>query len=569
MNDLEFAHRVSPRIGELYAQAKRSLLLYPEHSLGRLRGLANLCCDLLRGERLTHWPEALDEKIDALVRARRINPPTRAILHDLRRWGNAAAHPEQSLLDPATVPDLASRALTLARTLLETVFREQHAGAALPEYEVADDNTDQIKDVCYRALVEGSAPDQYQAALLLHRELAKQEAAARSAADPFMEAYTRRFEFGALEGRALDLLRYASDSGYPAARYSYGLALSEGKRGDDMVAYGVNLIAMASRDGDIDAMAWCGHAALYGLHDEPVDHERARELLEPAAAQDHPLALSLLARMYREGLGVQADLPRAFTLMRRAAEAGYPAAQYEAAVALLNGMGVIPDQSQAHDWLRQASTAGHPNAQLTLARLILRGELPGSQDEAEHQLIEASQRINAARLELAHLYSTQPGTVKLLSALGALQQAYEVALEAGDEALAERCRAAAPDWVARLDATLRYIGAAGLSDDEIMSVLLTRFVYDEYGRPYPNRSQRLLAFADQARATSKAAEDPARQQRLLRQIAPGLTGPASARSSLRRQHVLAPVTQRVVKTKPKRNDPCPCNSGKKFKACCA
>jgi len=569
MNDVEFAHRILPRIGELYAQAKRSRVLYPEHTLGRLRGLANLCCDLLRGERLANWPDALDEKIDALVRAHHINPPTRAILHDLRRWGNAAAHPEQSLLDPATVPGLASRALDLARTLLETVFREQHAGAALPAYDVVDDNTDELRDVCYRALLDGSAPDQYEAALLLRRELAKQRAATSSVDDKYMEAYMRRLEFGALEDRALDLLRYASDSGYPAAHYAYGLSLSQGRRGDDMIAHGANLIAMASRDGDIDAMAWCGNAALYGLHDEPVDHDSARRLLETAAAHDHPLALSLLARIYREGLGVHVDLPRAFDLMRRAAEAGYPIAQYEAAVALLNGMGVVPDKPRAHGWLKQACAAGHPDAQLSLGRLILRGELPGTQDEAEHQLIEASQRIDVALLDLAQLYSTQPGTLKLLSALGALQQAYEAAVAAGDEALAEQCRSTAPAWVNRLDRIQRNLGTARLSDDEVLSVLMTRFMFDDYGRPYASRTQRLLAFADKARATSQAKADPARQQRLLRQLAPGTTGATAALPGLRRPLVLAPVARRTVATKTGRNDPCPCNSGKKFKACCA
>jgi hypothetical protein len=61
--------------------------------------------------------------------------------------------------------------------------------------------------------------------------------------------------------------------------------------------FGVNPIATACRDGDIDAPAWYGHAALYGRFDEPVNYTLARNYLQRAAAEDHPIALRLLSVM--------------------------------------------------------------------------------------------------------------------------------------------------------------------------------------------------------------------------------------------------------------------------------
>lgn len=212
MNDLEFAQRVSVRIGELYGEAKRSQHLFPEHALTRTRGLASLCCDILRHGEMPNWPDGLDEKIGVLVRARQINADTRQLLHDLRRWGNAAAHPEESLLDDSQLADLAGKALESAITLLETVFRQQHGGATVPDYQLVDEHPEELKDVLYRALVDNSAADQYHAAILLRRKLAAKVARTEASADPLLEAYTKQFEFGAMEDRALDLLRYASDN---------------------------------------------------------------------------------------------------------------------------------------------------------------------------------------------------------------------------------------------------------------------------------------------------------------------------------------------------------------------
>jgi len=563
MDDLEFAQRVSPRIGQLYSEAKRSQYQFPRHALIQIRALASLCCDRLHQPAGQEWPAGLDEKIRALVRMRIINPATRELLHDLRRWGNAAAHPEESLLDEARFNALAGQALAGAIDLLETVFRQQYGGAALPDYDVVDDERqDELRSVCYRALLENSPADQYQAAMLLRQQAASKAGEAGTGTDTFMASFTRRFESGVLEGRALDLLRYASDAGHAPARYQYGLALAEGRRGEEYVAAGTGLIALACRDGDIDALAWCGRSALYGLHGEPVDYERARACLERAAAEDHPVALTLLSAMYREGLGVQADAKTAFGLTVRAAEAGYPVAQYQAGAALYRGDGVEADETTALRWLRQASDAGLPRARHIVGNFIGRGSLPGGFAEAEKLLKHAMRDVNEACLDLANLYILQAEPRLWIDAIDLIQRAYETALRDNDALLAERAVQAAPALIAQLEAS-----RTTMSAEEHAAFVAARFMFDEKGRPFPHRDERAREFFDTSLTLAQIKGSGSREEaRLARKLASGM---APVREpAIRRPVALAPVVQRVAHGKVGRNERCPCGSGRKFKDCC-
>lgn len=567
MNDFEFACRVSPRIGELYAEAKRSRRLFPEHALTRLRGMASLCCDMLRQSEVPNWPKGLEEKIALLARSRHINSHTREQLDGLRRWGNSASHPEASRLDPANLPELVDVALTSALYLLETAFRQAHAGASLPPYAVADEPPEELKDVCYRALIDHSAEDQYQVALQLRRQLDDKVERAKASADPFLEHYTSQLEFGKIEERVIDLLRYASDD-HPPARYAYGLALAQGQRGEEMVEFGVTQIFSASSDGDINALAWCGQATLFGLHDEPVDYERARSLLEQAAAEDHPAALSLLARMYRDGLGVAADAGHAFGLTLRAAQAGYPLAQYEAAAALAEGTGTQRDNESAFAWLKKASRAGLPEAELAEARLIRQGSLPGDGSDVERLLLRAMEWLNEAAFELADLYVSQADPKKWIEAISLVQTVYERALREQAGELADRCRAVAPAWVAKVETIRHHRNYARLPDEVLNSWIMTRFLFDDYGRPYPNRQQRFRDFMDTAMAAHRhKGSDSSEKERLIRKLASGIA--PAPQGGGHRLATLPPVAQRTAPVKVGRNEACPCGSGSKYKACCA
>lgn len=520
MNDLEFAELVSARIASLYGVAKRSQHQFPAHALIQTRALASLCCDMLHPDD-SEWKLGLEGKIHVLVKSHLINPDIQELLHKLRRWGNSAAHPEESLRSEAQLQAMARQALVDVMALIEVVFRQKNRGAAVPDYFTVDESPDELSAVCYRALFESRPTDQYRAAMLLLKQAAS--------------------DFSMME-RALDLLRYASDAGYPPARYQYGLALAEGKSGKENIGRGVHLIELACQDGDIDALAWCGRSALLGLHEEPVDYDQARDYLERAAAEDHPLALVLLSTIHREGLGVAANVKTAFDLTLRAAEAGYPIGQYQAGQALYHGEGVAANEPAALAWLQLASDAGLRIAQRAVGVLIRNGSLPGGLSKAEELLQRAMPAVNQAHLDLADLYMSQEAPGKWIEALALVQRAYENAVGDKDEATASQALGMAPALINRLMAS-----RVGMSAAELESFALTRLLFDDHGRPCPNREQRMRDFVTNAISLSQIKSDTTKED-------------TSA--------LPATVKQRIANEKVGRNEPCSCGSGKKYKACC-
>lgn len=563
MNDLELARRVSAPIGELYREAKQSQRQFPRNTLIATRSLASMCCDMLRRHEAVDWPNGLSEKIRVLDQARRINGDTLDKLDQLRRWGNIAAHPEASLADEKRQKELAGQALTLAISLLETVFQERHQGAMVPDYEVVDEDEDELREACYKALIENNPPDQYRVALLLRTQLEAKIAEVRGSPDPNLLMFQRQWEFQEQKNRALDLLRYASDAGHAQSRYQYGLALTEGLCGQEKIMLGANLIAMACQDGETDALAWCGRSALYGMFDEPVNYALARDYLQRAAADDHPTALSLLSKIYRDGMGCEPDAVKAYVLTLRAAKAGYAVAQYETAVALFEGSGVEADEQSAFEWLRCASDAGLPEAKYALARGMLDNRIHGETSDIESLLSDAAKRINKAHLDLAEIYMSGQDHRKWLEAAGCIQKAYEIALSEDDKALTQRCLAESPRIIARLEA-IQPTMPVGLVQD----FLATRFIFNEKGLPYPNRAVRIHRMADLMRELIEVRGTGSDHElRLLRELGSNMGGTKELPPSPYRPPAMRPIVQRVVGTRVGRNAPCPCGSGKKYKQC--
>jgi TPR repeat protein len=578
MNDIEFAQKVSTHIGEIYREAKRSCRQFPKHALSQTRALASLCCDLLLSSDAPHGPRGLNDKIALLVRSDRIHPDTLELLHKLRRWGNAAAHPEVSLMSGQKLAALGDHGLATARNLLEIVFRDIQHGAPVPDYDVVPhDEADELKELTYRALIGNSAADQHQVAMYLMQTIEDKIAVVKAGSSAAPSLHADQLELNSLRTRAVDLLGYASEAGYAPAHYEFGLAMFNGMRGDDKVSMGVNRIARAARCGHADALAWSGQAALYGLYDYEVDYELAREYLEKAAADDHPMALTLLSRMHRCGLGVTTDAEIAFALTLRAAEAGYPIAQYETALALFQGDGAGQDEPAALQWLRRSSDAGYALAGRMVAILIRRGEAPGTPEEAAQLLMNAIPSCNIARLDLADMFVAGTDAERQIQAAYLVQECYELALKENDAVLAEQCRRQGPVVAAALGAL-----GSGMPDHLLKELLMARFLFDLGGQPYPHRLDRARLFFESARVLSKAkSQDPRDAARRVGLPASGTGLPSStsrqrllpARSPMAERSMLQPsslhpVRQRVIGAKVGRNNVCPCGSGLKYKQCC-
>lgn len=563
MNDIDFAKRVSAPIGQLYGEAKRSLHEFPKHALTQARALASLCCEMLGASMHNAQRPGLDGQITELERARRINPDTYDLLQRLRRWGNAGAHPERAMLDEQQLPTIARQALTDMLALLEIVFRQQHQGAAVPVYEVVDERPDTMRELCYRALVSGSAPDQYLVAIHLVGEVAARIKEVR-ATESGLDLFTVQREVDAMRSRAILLLEHASDAGYAPAHYEYAQALLEGARGEGHDAEAIHRMWMACREQYPEAMAWCGNVLLYGLHGHEVDYGQAFEYLEKAAVHDDPGALTLLSRMYRDGLGVPADPVAAFTMTLKAAQAGFPAAQYEASAALFEGCGVAVDEAQGLHWLDQAAGSGYAVALAVKAQLIRKGKAPGSAADVEQLLIAAVPSWNRARLDLADLYIEKEDSTHLVRAAYLVQECYAQALRDDDKPLADLCRVGAPELTKRLERSIPIS-----SDEQLKEILMARFLFDDRGHPYPDRLARAKLFFETASTLAKVkGVDLREEDRLTKVLMSGMRAMQPAKRGLR-PALPHPVIQRQLVVKVGRNDPCPCGSGAKFKQCCA
>lgn len=228
----------------------------------------------------------------------------------------------------------------------------------------------------------------------------------------------------------------------------------------------------ACRKEHPDAMAWYGNVTLYGLHGYEVDHEQALEYLDKAAAHDNPGALTLLSRMYREGLGVPADPAAAFAMMLKAAEAGFPTAQYEVSAALFSCDGAAIDEAQALRWLDRAAKNTYAPALATKAELIRKGKAPGAFVDVERLLVAAIPMWNQARRSLAELYIDGKDQDQLVQAAYLVQECYAQALSDDDKPLADLCRADGPELIKRLERSI-----PGLSEKQFKEILMARFQY--------------------------------------------------------------------------------------------
>ena len=570
MTDIEFAFRISEAAGKIYRSAKNCSITWPAHSLTWTRALGSLCCD----EIASHFggvPLAVsfEQKIKTLFEHHWISDSVKTMLNRLRDSGNKGTHPEKFVLSEQEYSDLALESLVMTRELLELVFQLRKFGAVVPEYEVLLAVEADLKELCYRALMDGCSESQYQIAMLLRKRASDLPLGAAMVASASDLGESKGNNYNALHVRSLCMFEQASETGHLEATYEYGLALATGARGQQMTATGESLIRTASFGGNVNALAHVGGILMRDPESCENDYIIARSYLERAAEHDHPGALSDLGIMFYCGLGMPSDRSSAFALTQRAARAGYPQAQYNTYVLLSNGDGVAINNIVAKEWLLMSSAAGFPNACCAVARLMRAGEIPSSGFiEIEALLISVPGGANVVLFDLAMLYFTQgDGAQHLLDAANYLQQCYERALEEKDTQLEQNCRKASPAVVkAMVSEMLNPMSL--MTDAQKNCVIPLRYYFDEQGFPYPNRCERQLLYFENGKEYAKVkGMGSLAEQRALKDIMTGfpvrIFEPVTIRRSARK---VASVYDNFPKVG--RNDPCSCGSLKKFKKCC-
>ena len=112
-------------------------------------------------------------------------------------------------------------------------------------------------------------------------------------------------------------------------------------------------------------------AFMYIMND--TEHKKSFNLLKKSASKSHPMAQTLLATMYEEGLGVEKNLPLTVYWLAKAAQQGIFLAKYNLGQKYLNGDGVEKDFFVVRELLQSVGRAGYVLAQFELAMMYYFG----------------------------------------------------------------------------------------------------------------------------------------------------------------------------------------------------
>jgi len=563
MNDLELARLISGEVGENFALAKEAAEEYPGYCLVTLRGMCKLICLRIIEARNLAIPKAgeLDTLIREVCDRTNSDSKTKDALHKLRWLGNKGAHPEENKLGNAELSDFAHSALNYAITALKFAHTQVHPNSQLPAEIVSTAAEFGVKSLCYRATIQEEVEPQY---WLGKHFLSKAASLGSGGEDRFIFPHEIHEELK----KANYWFRLAANQGHAAALYEHGKLLIDRVDGEEYVAMGVNNIFRAANDGNSDANADVGHIYYHGTHDQPQDFVEARKHFEIAAAEDHPSALTMLGVMYLRGEGGSANPLAAFEYTKKSAEAGYPTGQMNLFVHYWNGDIVDKDLTQALDWLNKAAGQDLPEALFTLAETIVAGLVPDkSLEDAEELLLRCMNSASTehslrsrASFEFAQLRTRHSDHLSSLSgAADILQRCYEAEKCEGE--LAQACVELAQSVVQQIRGLIR--SRRGTAEEIVVAETITTYYFDPSGKPIPKRSdgldRQLKAMQEMSKA-KKHLSPELYQRRLLEKAAPTLVAQSKQKN--------APRLVSLSRDKVGRNDPCPCDSGKKFKHCC-
>ncbi|MCA9766152.1 MAG: SEL1-like repeat protein [Carnobacterium sp.] len=131
----------------------------------------------------------------------------------------------------------------------------------------------------------------------------------------------------------------------------------------------VSLYQLAIKYGNTEAMNRYGVLCF-----NTGEYETACEMFHLAVRQEkNSTALTNLAKMYYQGLGVKKEYNQAFCLFHQAAELGDNEAMFWLGKCYYQGLGVEKDRIKEIEWYKKAAESGNTEASLHLGLLYKRG----------------------------------------------------------------------------------------------------------------------------------------------------------------------------------------------------
>ncbi|WP_122665088.1 SEC-C metal-binding domain-containing protein [Pseudomonas viridiflava] len=558
MDDLQLAINASSEVGRLYKDAKAFSTHTPVLALSFLRGLAAAFCNCLDPDLANY---SLDDKIKSLDARGLIKPSAKRHLRTLQSSGNKASHPERFDFIELNFANLVVDALIAARGLVEYLYVVRHE--SVPTYVVTVDESDSLKEMCARAMLDGDVESINQAGVYF-----KERADQHNIDSAFVRLDGYSHDSRSDIDQAMFWFKQGAAVRHPNCLYQYGLYLAthinvESKQLHD----GERFIYDAAQYRHPDALIYVAQRCFEGGGIFNKDVAYSRELFEQAAEQGHPTAFAQLGAIWAKGLGCEIDLAAAASYTLRAAEAGDPQGQFNLFVFYQEGMGLPQDAAEAIRWLNEAAAQDYPQAVYTLAYFIQMEKIPGralgeTLDLFERAMAHEEFRARAA-LSLAEIIETlDPSHVDLMRAARCLQICYATLDKDGDpNNIRDDCLSACERIVSRLRAHINVYGPdLALHGDD----LFTSTLFSKECVPVLDSQARIMEVYE-----------------VLRRAGAGAGAKEQSTAYMMREACLTP---RLVKTahhpgtesyslqaqavgKQLRNDPCNCGSGRKFKKC--
>jgi uncharacterized protein len=186
--------------------------------------------------------------------------------------------------------------------------------------------------------------------------------------------------------RAYELMQAAADAGNRLAQFNFAQMVIDREAGPGGLAKAVSYYERAAEAGLPDAQYAMAQVYANGVGGKPLDEVKAREWLIQAARQNYDTAQLDLGTWLVEGRGGKPNHEQGFSWLKRAADGGNVAAQNRLAKLYRDGIGIEADPVLAAAWYINARRAGLKDPEMD-------DFLQGLTEEQNKQALERSNRL--------------------------------------------------------------------------------------------------------------------------------------------------------------------------------
>lgn len=325
ISDSELVRLFDQEISEIYDRAKRLYKPAPIQTLILLRAIAtNIAYSLLEEFQDAIIEADLYGLLVALERKRVVNQEIVHYLHQIRKSGNRAAHPEEFSDDEQ---DLISQARTVLLTLCDTLglIRTSVHGVAPVEYYFEEPTEMALQEASYRAIFNNDPQAKFEVAISLiegNQLRIKHELATMGHSNIDENDHFKN---------AIFLLESSSNIRHLDSRFTLGLVYQQGLGCKSDIVKAIDHMYFCASQGNVMAKAYFGFFVMNMSDADINDKQCALEFLEEAAKMCNPLAQNVLSEVYSAGELVEKNQARSIELLTEAANCGFPESQYRLA----------------------------------------------------------------------------------------------------------------------------------------------------------------------------------------------------------------------------------------------